>query len=357
MFHSKDSLFGKRVLVTGHTGFTGGWVSLWLHKLGADVYGYSQQPPTNPNLFEAAAIKSIVNHEIGDVRDLEGTKDYFESVRPDVVLHLAAQPIVKLSYLNPVDTFNVNAIGTLNILEAARSLNSVAGIVCVTTDKVYDNANLGRPFTESDRLGGKDPYSASKTSAEIIIDSYRKSFFSEGPLLVSARGGNIIGGGDWGAHRLMPDLINSWRNQSELKLRYPNATRPWQHVLGLVDGYLRIMSMMISEKRSSLEFAYNFGPIGDTSMSVGELASEASRMLGSIRIREVLPDYVEANTLNLDSSLAHKQLGWTPAWSTLEAIKKTVSWYKEYYSGENAQSLCYRQIEEWEEQTLKQTGD
>ncbi|NVL42758.1 CDP-glucose 4,6-dehydratase, partial [Pseudomonas syringae pv. actinidiae] len=245
----EDSLAGKKVLVTGHTGFTGGWACLWLKSIGAHVAGYSLAPETTPSLFEELGLENDVDSVLGDICDFDKLLQAVEAFQPDLILHLAAQPLVRRSYREPVQTFMVNAQGTAHVLEAARLVKSVRGVLCVTTDKVYKNNEWAWPYRENDPLGGKDPYSASKAAAEMIIQSYGASYpFSQGlgPAIATARGGNIIGGGDWSEDRLIPDFVRAVNEGQVMTLRYPDATRPWQHVLALVHGYLVILAELLS---------------------------------------------------------------------------------------------------------------
>ena len=250
---------GKRVLLTGHTGFKGGWLALWLHRLGAHVIGISLPPTTSPNLFDLAKINELCDSHFCDIRNIEALTTLVSSAQPEVVFHLAAQPLVRHSYQKPAETFDTNVLGTAHLLDALRGLRSVKAVVMVTTDKVYRNNEWRWPYREDDILGGKDPYSASKAASEIVIASYRDSFLAEqGVAVASARAGNVIGGGDWSADRLIPDTVRSWQKSETLKIRRPNAIRPWQHVLEPLAGYLTLAEQLW--KNASLAGAYNFGP-------------------------------------------------------------------------------------------------
>lgn len=344
------SLDGARVLVTGHTGFTGSWVSLWLKRLGADVVGYSLPPETRPNLFTELSLEDKVQHHTGDIRDFQSLKKLVNETQPNLILHLAAQPLVRRGYLIPQETFETNVTGTVNVMEAALSSNHLRGVLCITTDKVYKNNDSGKPFTETDELGGNDPYSASKAAAELAIASYRNSFFSsrESPTpLVAARGGNIIGGGDWSEDRLIPDFIRSWQNGSALKIRFPDSTRPWQHVLGLADGYLSILEKMLDAPKT-LSPAYNLGPTTDQVIPVKDVVTELSEIIHGVEVQQGVSDLKEASQLQLDSSLAHSELNWRPRWDGHEAIRQTANWYLKHDEGITAEKLCHSQIDSWE---------
>jgi CDP-glucose 4,6-dehydratase len=346
-------LAGKRIFLTGHTGFTGSWTSIWLRSLGAEVFGYSLESETTPNLFTEAKIQELVIGEIGDIRDFFSLQDRMSSFRPDLVLHLAAQPLVRRSYRSPRETFETNTQGTANVLEAARNTSSVRGVLCITTDKVYKNLEKDYRYIESDELGGNDPYSASKAAAELIIESYRfslKSSRSPDQIIAVARGGNIIGGGDWSEDRLVPDYIRALDSMTPLEIRFPQATRPWQHVLALVDGYLTILAGMLGSEAKEFDRAFNLGPMEPESISVSELLSLLSHKLPGVRLQERVSEYHEAGKLGLDSSLAAKTFGWSPKWDTATVIEKTADWYKEFLENrKSAYQLCIDQIDSWNE--------
>ena len=348
-----SGLAGKRIFLTGHTGFTGSWTSIWLRSLGAEVFGYSLEPETTPNLFTEAKIQELVTGEIGDIRDFVSLRDRMSSFRPDLVLHLAAQPLVRRSYRIPRETFETNTQGTANVLEAARNTSSVRGVLCITTDKVYNNLEKEYSYIESDELGGIDPYSASKAAAELIIESYRFSLKSSNPhdqIIAVARGGNIIGGGDWSEDRLVPDYIRALESTTPLDIRFPQATRPWQHVLSLVDGYLTILAGMVGDEAEKFNRAFNLGPIEHESISVSELLSLLSNKLPGVTLQEQVSEYHEAGKLALDSSLAANTFGWSPNWDTAKAIEKTADWYKEFLDNKtSAYQLCIDQIDSWKE--------
>jgi CDP-glucose 4,6-dehydratase len=344
-----ENLAGARILLTGHTGFTGSWASRWLCRIGAEVIGYSLEPETNPSLFNELGLAKDLEHHIGDVRDSENLKKVIKSSSPDLILHLAAQPLVRRSYRLSRETFDVNVMGTVNLLDAALEVDSIKGVLCITTDKVYKNNDSGVAFKETDEIGGSDPYSASKASAELAISSYRESFYSKRSVpLIAARGGNIIGGGDWSEDRLIPDFVRSWSNSTKLGVRFPAATRPWQHVLSLIDGYLSILSGALDEKSTQLSTAYNLGPDLSEVLSVADVLKVLERELTGVAVEFGESHLKEAQELQLDSSLAAKELGWWPAVSTEEAIRMTGRWYKAFYQGQSAMALCDDQIDFWQ---------
>jgi CDP-glucose 4,6-dehydratase len=346
-----QSLKGKKVFVTGHTGFTGSWASIWLSQLGCEVFGYSLEPDTNPNLFTEAKVGELVSGKIADIRDFGTLKAELAKFEPDLVLHLAAQPLVRRSYRIPRETFEINAQGTANLLEAIRGVASVKGVLCITTDKVYKNLETDHHYIESDELGGQDPYSASKAAAELIIASYRASIRAsepEGPVISVARGGNIIGGGDWSEDRLIPDFIRAHESNQDLEVRFPASTRPWQHVISLVDGYLSILDGMLGIEASKFDQAFNLGPLDSREVNVSELLSMLSSNVAGVTIVETPSTFHEAGKLGLNSSLAHETFGWNPKWDTNDVIQKTAIWYKDFLSGNySALDLCLVQFDSW----------
>lgn len=350
LFSFERTLAGKRILVTGHTGFTGSWACLWLTEIGATVAGVALAPDQTPSLYNEAGIASHVDSTIADICNIGDVRRAFEEFEPDAVLHLAAQPLVRRSYREPVSTFATNAIGTAHVLEAARSVASVRAAVCVTTDKVYKNNEWPWPYRENDPLGGKDPYSASKAAAEMIIDSYRSSFGKSdgsGLAIATARGGNIIGGGDWSEDRLVPDFVRAVTGKSRLTLRYPDATRPWQHVLALVQGYLMLLTGLL-EQPSKFARSWNLGPQDTKEFTVRDVLEELSAHWKRPDIEYMSEPLPEAGVLALDSALARNVLGWTPAWSTRRVITETANWYREYYrSPTNAKQISLNQLSQW----------
>ena len=332
---------GKNVLVTGHSGFKGAWLCFWLLRMGAKVTGVSLPPVTLPNLFDLAGLESHVKSHWVDVRSEEEIQKIFDHTQPDIVLHLAAQALVRPSYAEPASTFSTNILGTLNVLEASRKTPSVRSIVAVTTDKVYKNHEGGLAFRESDPLGGCDPYSASKAGAEMVIASYRKSFFAPaGVGLAAARAGNVIGGGDWSVDRILPDAVRAWSGSMALVVRNPRATRPWQHVLEPLNGYLGLAQKIFESPKSACDF--NFGPDPQKVATVQQVATLARAAFGrgDISWEEGTGDLHEALTLTLDNSKAKVQLGHYPVWKLETAIARTMEWYRLQLEGQNATCLC-----------------
>ncbi len=342
-------LKGKRVLVTGHTGFTGSWATLWLRMMGADVIGYSLLPQTVPAMFSEIDIEKEIESVIGDVRDASQLAAVVRDSQPEYVLHLAAQALVRKSYREPLDTFHVNTMGTANVLEAVRGKSFVKAVVCVTTDKVYKNNEWLWPYRENDILGGCDPYSFSKAAAEMIIESYAKSFDSSSgmPAIGVARGGNIIGGGDWAEDRLIPDFVRAVTGNGKMTIRYPEAIRPWQHVLALVQGYFMLLAGL-SIDRATYARAWNFGPVDDKWYSVRDVLTMLSERWSQPEIEYMKQPLAEAQTLTLDSGMARRILGWRPAWNTEDTIEETARWYKAYYDDpRTARSISENQINAW----------
>lgn len=348
-----DCYKGSRVLVTGHTGFKGSWLCEWLLALGAEVYGYSLPPPTKPSLFNQLRLaKRIKSHTMADVRDLKSLKALVKRVKPDYVFHLAAQPIVRVSYTKPVETFETNVMGTMNVLEACRPLKTRCSVVCVTTDKVYENDDSGKAFSEGDPLGGSDPYSASKGACEIIIQSYRRSFFSftDSPVrIASARAGNVIGGGDWARDRIIPDTMRACFGNHHLVIRNRNSTRPWQHVLEPLSGYLSLGAALHED--NSFATAFNFGPDPRSVKTVGELVTSILPLFPDLKVddRTDPNEPKEASLLTLDSTKAKKLLGWESRWDFKRTIWETYEWYKGQHGHGRAQELCHDQIKAYSE--------
>jgi CDP-glucose 4,6-dehydratase len=350
MFGFERTLSKKRILVTGHTGFTGGWVCLWLKAIGADIAGYALPPDTEPSLYRELGIDDQIVSEFGDIRDYGKVEALVRRFQPELILHLAAQPLVRRSYREPVSTFAVNVLGTAHVLEAARLTPSVKAVVCVTTDKVYKNNEWPWPYRENDPLGGKDPYSASKAAAEMVIDSYRVSFGKDdgsGMAIATARGGNIIGGGDWSEDRLIPDFVRAVVSGSKLTLRYPDATRPWQHVLALVQGYLMLLAGLLDDPRKHAR-SWNLGPLDARSFSVRDVLEILSSHWTRPELEYMQNPLAEAQALALDSSLARNILDWIPAWDTRRVIEETAAWYRDYYRGETRPyELSMAQVQAW----------
>jgi CDP-glucose 4,6-dehydratase len=337
---------GRDVLITGHTGFKGGWLALWLDSIGAKVHGLSLDPPTDPSFFHAAGIDRSVEWTRGDIRDPATIGKAFSESNPEIVFHLAAQPIVRESYADPIGTFETNVIGTVNVLEAVRHFPGIRGCLCITSDKCYENPENGLAFKESDPLGGSDPYSASKGAAEIAISSYRKSFFAKSETIIaSARAGNVIGGGDWAKDRLLPDCIRYLQRKESIIIRAPKAVRPWQHVLDPLSGYLRLGAMMLDGDRDA-EGAWNFGPPERKETTVEELV----RMIveewgeGQWKTEATNENRKESSCLRLDSTKANKSIGWTCEWNVREAVRRSVDWYRRHADGGDMRKYSLGQI-------------
>lgn len=332
---------GKQVLLTGHTGFKGAWMSLWLSQMGAKVTGVSLPPNSTPNLFTLADIAQLTNSHFADIRDADAVSNIIKKAQPEIVLHLAAQALVRPSYKDPLGTFATNIMGTANVFNAVRGVYSVKSVVAVTTDKVYKNLETYRPYKEDDQLGGYDPYSASKAASEIIISSYKDSYLAaQGVAVASARAGNVIGGGDWSEDRLIPDAVRAWDANFPLEIRRPNAVRPWQHVLEPLNGYLVLAEKIYTDSYST--GAYNFGPQTDEAATVQrviELANQAYGC-GSVLWGDGTGGPHEADLLSLEIVKAQEVLDVVPRWNLLEAIQRTMGWYKNQRIGKNARSLC-----------------
>jgi CDP-glucose 4,6-dehydratase len=337
---------GRKVLITGHTGFKGGWLALWLGSLGAKVHGFALAPPTEPNFFTAAQIaQGLAGHTLGDIRDVGALTRALQAAAPEIVLHLAAQPLVRASYVDPVATYATNVLGTVHVLEAVRQCASVRAIVNVTTDKCYENREWLWPYRESDPLGGYDPYSSSKACAELVTSAYRRSFLSQaGVAIASARAGNVIGGGDWADDRLLPDFFRAAQAGRPLQVRHPQAIRPWQHVLEPLCGYLLLAEQLLEKGQTAAE-AWNFGPHEEDARSVHWLLSWlATRMPGTSWQQVGAEQVHEAGTLKLDSTKARSRLAWSPRWSLDEALEKTVEWHVAWAAGAPLRELSLRQI-------------
>uniref|UniRef100_Q07IQ5 CDP-glucose 4,6-dehydratase n=1 Tax=Rhodopseudomonas palustris (strain BisA53) TaxID=316055 RepID=Q07IQ5_RHOP5 len=342
---------GRRVLVTGHTGFKGSWLTLWLSRLGAKVAGFALAPPTSPSLFEQAAIGDLIKHQQADIRDLAALRQAFDWHRPQIVFHLAAQAIVRQSYVDPVETYATNLMGTVNVLEAIRHTPDIEAAVMITTDKVYDNKEWVWGYREDDRLGGVDPYSNSKACCELAIAAYRRSFFDEGKLMVaSARAGNVIGGGDWARDRLIPDIVRAFIAGQQLVIRYPDAVRPWQHVLEPLHGYLMIAES-IAKKQLRVDPTFNFGPDEADAQPVRSIV-EHMRSRWADSAEWTLDNNAnphEAGQLRLDCSKARQVLNWKPALALPQALDWIVEWHKRNHHGESPRSLSEAQIDRYQD--------
>ncbi len=329
-----DAYAGRRVLVTGHTGFKGAWLTEWLTTLGAEVTGYALEAPTTPSLFEALGVERRIRHVVADVRDAGRVADEVAAARPSIVFHLAAQAIVRTAYAHPRETFETNVMGTVNVLEAARACDSVQAVVVVTSDKSYQNLETGRPFRETDAMGGRDPYSASKGAAELVVEAYRQSFFADGAAIASVRAGNVIGPGDWATDRIVPDIVRAVTAGEPVAVRNPDAVRPWQHVAEPLSGYLWLGSRLLSDGHA---FAgpWNFGPV-DTSgaRTVRWLVEHFLATWGGgswITPDDGAPQPHEAHRLSLDSTKARERLGWATVWDASAAVERTAAWYAGYH--------------------------
>lgn len=343
---------GRRVLVTGHTGFKGAWLCLWLQLMGATVTGYALPPATQPNLFKAARLGRGMRAVEGDVRDLDRLTAALREARPEVVLHLAAQPIVRRSYEDPVGTFSTNILGTVHLLEAVRRAGGVRSLVVVTSDKCYENREWLWSYREKSALGGRDPYSASKAAAELVTRAYRSSFFSGEDAetrVATARAGNVVGGGDWAEDRLVPDTVRALEAGRPVELRYPGAIRPWQHVLDPLSGYLRLAELLHRDEGAGFADAWNFAPHEEDARSVGWLAERLQRAWGIEPTWQPQegPRHHEHIFLKLDATKARVELAWTSRLRIDETVEWTVDWYRRFAAGEDARSLSEGQIADY----------
>jgi CDP-glucose 4,6-dehydratase len=340
----------KKVLVTGHTGFKGSWLTIWLNELGADVSGYSLKPNTNPNNFDLCFLKDKINNNFGDIRNIQKFKSVFMKFKPEIIFHLAAQPLVIPSYKDPVFTYDTNIMGLVNLFEIIRSVNFVKSVIIITSDKCYKNKEIKRGYRETDELGGSDPYSSSKSCAEIISASYFNSFLKNKKInLATARAGNVIGGGDWADYRLIPDFIKAISGNKKLLIRNPESVRPWQFVLEPLSGYLALGQKLSSNKKTSFS-SWNFGP-SNRPVNVSGLADKISELWGSkenITLSKAKNNYKETNYLRLNIEKSGKELKWKPIYNLRDAIRNTIEWYKLVYDGEkDVYSLCKKQIIEY----------
>lgn len=345
---------GRPVFVTGHTGFKGSWLSLWLQSMGARVTGFALQPPTTPSLFEEAQVSRGMMSIEGDVRDLEALAQAIIQARPEIVFHLAAQPLVRLSYLHPVETYATNVMGTVNLLEAVRQTDSVKAVVCVTSDKCYENTGFKTPFTEEDAMGGHDPYSSSKGCSELVAAAYRRSFFEgvtsrQKVAVATARAGNVIGGGDWATDRLIPDVLTAFAKGQTALIRNPNSVRPWQHVLEPLRGYMQLAQALVTDELG-YSGAFNFGPRSHDEKPVSWLVSKLSQQWGEGASWQIAAGQHphEACTLRLDSSKAVSLLDWKPHLNLEAALQFTVDWYRAQTQGEDMKGKTLAQIEQFE---------
>jgi len=350
---NKEFWNGKTVLLTGHTGFKGSWLTLWLKKLGVKVTGFSKDVPTNPSLFELADVKNGIDSIIGDIRNYDEIRDVIKKTDPEIVIHMAAQSLVRVSYTNPRETYETNVMGTVNLFDALREQRNVRVIINVTSDKCYENKKLERGYIEGDHLGGYDPYSNSKGCSELVTSAFRNSYFNISEynkhkvVLASVRAGNVIGGGDWAENRLIPDLMKSLMNNVEIKIRNPEAVRPWQHVLEPLGGYLLLAEKMWSNGEKFAQ-AWNFGP-DEENRSVSWIVDKISKLYG--KKCDTSPDTTqnphEVKTLKLDCTKSHEKLGWMPKTNLEQGLQWTVDWYKQYEKQGNIRKITEKQIDDF----------
>ena len=339
---------GKRVFLTGHTGFKGGWLALWLNSLGAIVKGYALDPPTMPSLFNEAKIDTVIDSQIGDIRDLELFKKSITDFNPDILIHMAAQPLVRYSYAAPVETYETNVMGTVNVLESARACKNLKAIINITTDKCYENDGRSQGYKEDDPMGGYDPYSSSKGCAELVASAYRCSFLQDqGIGVASVRAGNVIGGGDWADDRLIPDILRSFEKNKPIVIRNPKATRPWQHVLEPLSGYL-ILAQKLYEDQKEYAEGWNFGPNEKDVKPVDWILDKMIvKWPSSSWELDKNSNPHEADFLKLDISKAESKLGWNPVWELSQTLDKIIDWHKNWLNKEDMQAICLAEIEEY----------
>ena len=344
-----DFWYGKRVLVTGHTGFKGSWLCIWLQVLGAEVCGLALSPPTSTNIFEICGVQHGMRSCIGDIRDFDLVKQVVDDFAPEIIIHMAAQPLVRYSYSNPIETFSTNVMGTVNLLEAARKLSTLKALVNVTTDKCYENREWIWGYREDDPMGGHDPYSSSKGCSELVAAAYRRSYFvGAGIGIATARAGNVIGGGDWALDRLIPDILKSFEKSSPVLIRNQNSIRPWQHVLEPLSGYLKLAQMLCVDP-IAYSGAWNFGPRDQDAQPVSWIVERMVKKWGEGA--SWLSDHSEtpheAHFLKLDISKARQILGWEPRWDLDVALDKTILWHKARHDNINLRDYSVQQISEY----------
>jgi len=344
----QDFWRGKRVFLTGHTGFKGSWLSLWLSSLGVEVKGYALTPPTTPSLFNEAKVDSLIDSQIGDIRDQDVLHDSMTTFNPDVLIHMAAQPLVRYSYDAPIETYEVNVIGTAKVLEVARSCINLKAIVNVTTDKCYENDGRSQGYKENDPMGGYDPYSSSKGCAELVASAYRRSFLQDqGIGVASVRAGNVIGGGDWADDRLIPDILRSFERNEAVVIRNPKATRPWQHVLEPLSGYLMLAQEMYNNHKEYSE-GWNFGPNQQDVKQVDWILDRmTSNWLNSSWELDKESNPHEAGFLKLDIAKAESRLGWKPLWKLDHTLEKIINWHNAWIDNKDMKSICLAEIKEY----------
>lgn len=339
---------GKRVFLTGHTGFKGSWLSLWLSDLGAIVKGYALEPPTTPSLFEQAKVADVMESEIGDIRDLERLCTSMSAFNPDILIHMAAQPLVRLSYKDPIETYDTNVMGTVKVLEAARNCQSLKAIISVTTDKCYENREWVWGYRENEPMGGHDPYSSSKGCAELVTSAYRRSFMQErGIGLASVRAGNVVGGGDWAEDRLVPDILRAFEQDKPVIVRNPAATRPWQHVLEPLSGYL-VLAQKLHAEPERFSSGWNFGPLDEDAKPVGTILDlMVEQWPGAKWELDKGAHPHEAGYLKLDISKARTELGWQPTWGLEKTLGKIIHWHRSWLDKMDMQYKCLQEIHEY----------
>lgn len=349
---------GKRVFLTGHTGFKGSWLSLWLQALGAELKGYALAPPTEPALFEVARVGEGMQSQVADIRDFAVLRASIAEFRPDIVIHMAAQPLVRMSYRDPIDTYSTNLMGTVHLLEAVRACGSVRAAINVTTDKCYENREWVWGYREDEPMGGHDPYSSSKGCAEIVTAAWRRSYFHDagGTVLASARAGNVIGGGDWAEDRLIPDILRAFAAGRPATIRHPRATRPWQHVLEPLSGYLVLAQALWTGGQAMAE-GWNFGPAEGDAKPVSWIAETLVQDWGqgAAWALDEAPQLHEASYLKLDCSKAHARLHWQPAWSLEIALRQIVRWERSWRGGTDMREHCLNEIAEYNDERNRLT--
>ena len=347
---------GRRVFVTGHTGFKGGWLCLWLKQLGAYVTGYALEPETEPSLFEVAGVAAGMHSVIGDIRDREKLSQAMLEAKPEVVIHMAAQALVRYSYQHPVETYEVNVMGTVNLLEAVRSSDSVQSVLVITSDKCYENKEREAGYREDEAMGGYDPYSNSKGCAELVVSAYRQSFFDNGKhvAIATARAGNVIGGGDWSADRLIPDMVRAFNAGNDVVIRNPSAVRPWQHVLAALHGYLLLLEKM-AESPFAFSQGWNFGPDERDARDVAWIVERFVSVWGDAnwRIEADAGNLHEAHLLKLDCSKARRELAWLPVLELEKAMEWIAEWYRRHRDGEDMAAFSSRQLTAYQSEVIR----
>ena len=343
---------GKRVLMTGHTGFKGSWLSLWLQSMGAQLRGISLTPPTTPALFHVARVAECMDHQVADIRDYDKVRFLVDEFKPEILFHMAAQPLVRLSYQQPIETYATNVMGTVHVLESARHAGSVRAIVNITTDKCYENKEWVWGYREDEAMGGHDPYSSSKGCAELVSSAYRKSFLNDtGIAMATARAGNVIGGGDWALDRLVPDTLLALEKGQPVQIRNPHATRPWQHVLEPLSGYLLLAEKLFEQGKACAE-GWNFGPRDEDARTVQWVVEHLCQAWGQGATWQLQPGEHphEANYLKLDISKAKQRLDWAPRWSLEHALEHITHWHRAWLERQDMHALCLQQIHQYQNQ-------